>query len=113
MLRNSSAWDSEILQAFHTLIPYFPHLFEEDIIFSMTDRIRFIKFVPTAHLQPNIKEGDLIPPGDAIYEAMRLGQPIIKILPRELYGAEFKAIGIPVKDKHGQVIGGIGIGRRI
>lgn len=113
MFHDSSACDNEILQAFNILIPYLPDLFEEEIIIGITDRVRFLKFVPNSTLKPQIAAGDIIPPGDAIYEAMRLGHPVVKILPAELYGAVFKAIGVPVRDSNGQVIGGIGIGRRV
>lgn len=107
------ALEAEILQAFDTLSPYLPHFFDEDIFMGFTDRVRFLRFIPGLALQPSIHEGDPIPPGDAIYEALRLGRPVTKLIPQELYGISFKAIGIPVKDKHGQVIGGIGIGRSI
>jgi len=107
------ALENEILQAFDALIPYMPHLFEEEVFFGITDRFRFLRFVPSPNLHPNIHEGDPILPGDAIYDALRLGQPVTKILPQGLYGIKFKAVGIPVKDKYGQVIGGIGIGRLV
>lgn len=107
------ALETEILQAFDSLSPYLPYFFEEDVFVGFTDRVRFLRFIPSQSMQPGISEGDPIPPGDAVYEALRLGRPVTKLIPQELYGVEFKAIGIPVKDKHGQVIGGIGIGRSI
>lgn len=113
MFHDSSASENEILQAFNTLIPYLPDLFEEEILIGITDRLRFLKFVPSKTLNLQITAGDVIPPGDAIYEAMRLGQPVVKILPAELYGAEFRAVGVPVRDVNGRIIGGIGIGRRV
>ena len=111
MYRDSSAWDNDIVRAFNTLIPYLPHILEENVILGITDRVRYIRLDADPSLQPAIKKGDLVSPEDAIYEALRLGTPVSKTLPADLYGVAVKATGIPIKDIHGQVIGGINIVR--
>ena len=112
-VNDDTALENDILQAFNALSSYIPHFFEEEVSLGITDRFRYLRFIPSQGLQPNIREGDPIPPGDAIYEALRLGRPVTKIISEDVYGIRFKAVGIPVKDKYGQVIGGIGIGRII
>ena len=109
MFRNNSAWENEIIQAFTTLIPYLPHILEEEITLGITDRMRYIHFVSGENMTPAIKEGDIISPDEAVYEALRLGTPVVKQAPPELYGPAVKAIGIPVKDTNGRVIGGLSI----
>lgn len=109
MFRNNSAWENEIIQAFSTLIPYLPHILEEEITLGITDRMRYIHFVSSDNMASLIKEGDIISPDDAVYEALRLGTPVVKTAPPELYGPATKAIGIPVKDINGRVIGGLSI----
>jgi len=110
---DDTAPENEIRQAFNALSPYIPLFFEEEISLGLTDRFRYLRFIPSPGLQPNIQEGDPIPPGDAIYEALRLGKSVTRIISEDVYGIRFKAVGIPFKDRHGQVIGCIGIGRII
>lgn len=105
--------DNEILNAFDKLLPYMPHLFEDEVFFVITDRVKFLKVVFSPNLQPKIKIGDPVPPGAAIYEAMRQGQPVIKVVDESVFGLTFNAIAIPVKDERGYVTGGIGIGRSL
>ncbi|MCW2278166.1 methyl-accepting chemotaxis protein [Heliophilum fasciatum] len=105
--------ENKILHAFDTVSHLLPHFFEDEIMFAITDTEKFLKFTPSQNLRPNIKAGDILPKGDAIYEAMKLGKPVSMVLSKEIFGIPFKAVGIPVKNELGEVIGGIGIGKSI
>jgi hypothetical protein len=78
---------------------------------GVTDREKFLGYFPGTKVK---MEGDIrgmtVPEGDAIYEAMRTGQNIALVVPKEAFGFAFKSTGVPVKDIQGNVIGGLGIG---
>lgn len=82
-----------------------------DCMIGVTDREKFLCYIPGNKVKI---EGDLIgmslPEGDAIYEAIRTGQVKTITVPKEAFGFDFKATGVPVKDHNGKVIGGFGIG---
>jgi hypothetical protein len=102
-----------VLLSFNNLLPYLKNYFEDEVIFGVTDKEKFLKFVPSENVRPNIKDGDLVPHGDAIYEAMRQAKVVSMIVPKEVFGFPFKAIGIPIKNTKEQVIGGLGVGKSL
>ena len=101
---------NRILIAFDTLQPYLSDFFEEDVIFGITDHEKFIKAFPDPSIPISIKKGDPLVKGrDIIIEAMKYGKPISVIVPKEALGFPCRSIGIPLRDEHGNVIGGITI----
>jgi hypothetical protein len=102
----------DMLSAVIKLAPVFQALIPYDFMVGITDRERFLAYFPAkdVSIKLPISQGALIPKEDVIYRAMETGRIQSTIIPKEAFGVPFKAIGIPVKDRNGTVIGGIGVG---
>lgn len=109
---NSNGQDlNEILECLIKAAPYYQKVFPIDIMVGITDTEKFLALISGNTIKmPSDIIGMPLPPGDAITEAVRTGQPISITVPAEAFGFTFKATGIPIKDANGQVIGGLGLG---
>ncbi|KUO78345.1 MAG: hypothetical protein APF81_18095 [Desulfosporosinus sp. BRH_c37] len=109
---NSNGKDvNEILELLIKAAPYYQKVFPIDIMVGVTDTEKFLGLIPGNIIKMPIDViGMPLPPGDAITEAVRTGQPTSITVPAEAFGFTFKATGIPIKDASGQVIGGLGLG---
>jgi len=105
--------ENPILQAFNTLIPLLPNYFEDEVIFAIMDTEKFLQFVPSKNVRPNIKIGDRVPEIDPMVQAIRQDKFVVGIVPREVFGFPFQATGLPVKDQQGKIIGAIGVGKSL
>jgi len=102
---------NEILESLIKAAPYFQKVFPIDNMVGITDTKKFLNLVPGSTIKMPVDViGMALPPGDAITEAVRTGQPTSITVPAEVFGFAFKAVGIPIKDARGQVIGGLGLG---
>jgi len=102
---------NEILECIIKAAPYFQKAFPIDNMVGITDTEKFIGVIlgNTVKMPFDIM-GMPLPPGDAITEAIRTGQPISITVPSEVFGFSFKSTGIPIKDANGNIIGGLGLG---
>ncbi|KAB3525618.1 chemotaxis protein [Alkaliphilus serpentinus] len=87
--------------------------FDEDVIIGISDRKVFLKYFPGKELDVKAKEGDPIKKGDAMYECLEKDQKIVQIIPKEVLGIPFKSITIPLKNKLGQTVGTVSIGKSL
>lgn len=102
----------DILAAVIKLAPLFQALIPYDFMVGITDREKFLAYFPardTSYKLP-ISIGSSLPKQDAIYQSMETGKMQVSTIPKEVFGVPFRAAGIPVKNRNGEVIGGIGIG---
>lgn len=99
--------ENKLQQAFNELIPYMQCFFEDEIAFTMSTTERFIKVVNSTNINMNAKPGDVIRPGGAAYECIKAKKTVSLNVPKEIFGVEIKAIGIPVKNDNGSIIGSI------
>ncbi|MBP2033685.1 archaellum component FlaC [Clostridium algifaecis] len=97
---------NKLQKSFETLMPYMHYFFDEEIAFTMSTTSNFIKVVNSENIHMNAKSGDPLRPKGAAYECIKAGKPIVTIVPKETFGIEIKAIGIPVKDTN-KIIGSI------
>lgn len=93
--------------AFNELIPYMQLFFEDEIAFTISSTECFLKVVNSANIKMNANPGDTLRPGGAAYECIKARKPMSTIVPKEVFGVEIKAIGIPVKDDCGTIVGSI------
>lgn len=110
MIINSIS-DHEILKSFNNLIPYIPYWFDDEVLFTISNKERFLKVVNGKNAKIKAKDGDIIPPGSCAYECLKAQKPVTVVVPKEVFGLEFKTIGIPVKDDNGEVVGTFVVGR--
>lgn len=104
--------DVDMLAAMINAGPAFQLLLPYDFMMAVTDRKNFLAYYPardTAIKLP-ISPGTPVPAGDPIYQAMESGRVKTCQIPPEVFGIPFQATGIPIKNRDGAVIGGIGIG---
>jgi archaellum component FlaC len=103
----NSISESKIHQAFDYLIPYMKYFFDDEVAFTMSNNERFLKVVNSENIIMDAKVGDPLRPGGAAYECIKAKKPVSTIVSKEVFGVEIKAIGIPVKDDNGAIIGSI------
>jgi len=110
---HNSISDNYIIDSFYNLLPYFPFMFDDDVSFGITDTQKYLKVQNSKSLVLKIKEGDKIPSSGAAYDAMKSGEVIVKIVPKEVYGVPFKSYAIPIKNEYNEVVGSILMGRSL
>lgn len=99
--------ENKLQKAFDEMIPYMQCFFEDEIAFTMSTTEHFIKIVNSKNINMNADPGDPLRPGGAAYECIKAKKTVSSIVPKEVFGVEIKAIGIPVKDDKGIIIGSI------
>jgi len=101
---------NELLDSLVKLAPILQDALPFDAMIGITDKEKFLLYLPSEQLNFGAIPGMAIPEGDAIYEAIRTNKPQLISVPGEIFGIPFKAKGITIKDTDGNVIGGLGIG---
>lgn len=104
--------EEEILQSFERMFSIIPLLFQDDIAIGLANRHEYIKILQGKELVLKIKEGQAIPTGGAVHDAMIKGEPIIQEVPKEVYGVAFQSYAIPIKEEN-EVIGVFVIGKSL
>lgn len=101
---------AELLEAFQKVAPYLNKLTQDDITVGIYDTKQLLVNIPGETFALNVKAGDPLAPGDIITEAIKYNQAKSATVPKELFGFPLIARAIPLHDKAGKVIGGVGIG---
>lgn len=99
--------ENKLQKAFEEMMPYMQSFFEDEIAFTMSTTEHFIKVVNSENINMNAQPGDPLRPGGAAYECIKAKKTVSSIVPKEVFGVEIKATGIPVKDDKGVIIGSI------
>nr|WP_258728804.1 methyl-accepting chemotaxis protein [Bacillus atrophaeus] len=100
----------ELLEAFVKVAPYLNSLIQDDITIGIYDTEKLIVNIPAKTFSLNVKAGDPLQEGDIITDAIRRNQKKTSMVPKELFGFPLIARAIPLHDKNGRVIGGVGVG---
>lgn len=99
--------ENKLQAAFNELIPYMQYFFEDEIAFTISNTKQFIKVVNSKNINMNANPGDTLRPSGAAYECIKAKKTVSIIVPKEIFGVEIKAIGIPVKDESQAIVGSI------
>lgn len=105
--------DNDILNAFNIVLPFLPKLFDDEISLAITNRKEFLVNQSCKSIQLKNKKGDLIGDGGAAFEAIRTGKTIVKEVPKEVYGIQFRSYAVPINNAEGNVVGAILAGRSL
>lgn len=81
----------------------------EDVGVFITDREKVLRYIPAQTLDLGIKEGEPVRPTTAAAQAMKKKDRVVVEVGKEVYGVPYVAVGLPILDADGQVIGAIGI----
>lgn len=101
---------AELLEAFIKVAPYLNDLITDDITIGVYDTEKLLRNVPAKTFSLQVKAGDPLQEGDVITNAIRKNAKQAMMVPKELFGFPLVARAIPLHDKAGKVIGGVGIG---
>lgn len=98
--------DNKVMEAFHTLMPYFKYYFGEEVGFTISNTEVFLLVQNTSRLRVNFRAGDPIPHGCAADVCLQKKEAVNIIVPKEVFGFPVKTIAIPVLE-NGAVAGTI------
>ncbi|WP_275420946.1 methyl-accepting chemotaxis protein [Fervidibacillus halotolerans] len=107
---NRNLEDIELLDAFLKVAPYLNQLVHEDITVGIYDTEKLIINYPGKTFSLNVKPGDPLQEGDIITNAIKQNETLSATVPKELFGIDLIAKAMPIHDRTGQIVGGIGIG---
>ncbi|OPX91629.1 MAG: putative sensory transducer protein YfmS [Pelotomaculum sp. PtaB.Bin013] len=92
------------------LAPIIQEMIPMDCTIGVSDREKFVYYLPGEGINFGAKPGDAIPKGSGLYGAVSTGRTIDTVVPKEAYGVSFKLRGLPLKDEKGQIIGAVAFG---
>lgn len=90
--------------------PYIQQMVPIDNTIGISDREKFIYYLPGRELKMDLKPGMRIGKGSGLHTAVTTGKVMDVVVPKEAYGLSFKSRGLPIKDESGQIIGAIAFG---
>lgn len=99
-----------IMEAFDRVIPLLNVIFEEKMMIGINNTEKCLKFYNGDVGVVQSDEQALLKEGSAAYDCIRSGKIVKKIIPKEVFGFPYKAIGYPIRDEMGIVVGAIGFG---
>ncbi|MDP4169687.1 MAG: methyl-accepting chemotaxis protein [Bacillota bacterium] len=99
-----------ILKSLIQTIPFFQQAIPTDVSIALANREEIVAYFPGRKIDLKIKQGAPLKPGVPAYEVVQSGQPQISQVPKSLFGIEFTASLLPIKDETHSVIGVLSIG---
>lgn len=102
-----TATSQEILDRVGSVLPLICDLFTSGVGVSLTDREKFILYVPGKRRDLKIPSGRPIKGGNAISIAMQEQRLVTKRLDKSLYGEVLIAVAIPIFNEDHEVIGAV------
>lgn len=104
--------EKEMINLFYNAMPYIESLFDSEASLALADTKKYLYTNMSEKLKLNAKEGDSIPNGGAVADAISRGKEIIKIVPENVYGVAFKSYAIPIKEEN-EVVGVLVVGKSL
>lgn len=102
---------SEQKKAFELLQGVLPRLMGEEAVLFSTDTEQFTSmYTPKEFTTYTAKVGDALAPGSGGRVCVDTGNPVDKLVPKEVYGMPFRTIALPVVDE-GKTVGCVAIAR--
>lgn len=96
--------DNKLMDAFHTLMPYFKYYLGEEVGFTISNTEIFLLVQNAGELRINFKAGDAIPQGSAADVCLQKKEPINIVIPKEVFGFPVRTIAVPVFE-NGRIAG--------
>jgi len=104
------AKEGSILDLVVKFAPIIQEMVPIDCTIGVSDREKFIYYLPGQEINLGLKPGVAIPKGSGLYGAVSTGKTFDTVVPKEAYGVSFKSRGMPLRDDSGQVVGAIAFG---
>ena len=99
---------NEVLQQYIKIVPVIKDALGLDIMMSITDGYEFLAYWPGQKMVADIHVGDSLNHDDPMWTSFTTGQKIEQVCPATVYGFEFRAITIGIKDGK-DIVGTMGI----
>lgn len=97
----------EILEAFKIVLPYINEIIRDDAAFYITDKEKYIGYVPGKNVNLNIQKNQPIVKGGIVDKCLQAKKTIHDDMGAEVWGVPVKAISAPINNKQEQIIGTI------
>lgn len=88
--------DNELMESFYNMIPYFEHFLSSELIFTISNRERFLLVKDRDNIKMAAKTGDKIPSGCAADVCLNKQEKVYVMVPKEVFGVPLRTMGIPV-----------------
>jgi|GEM_PF-105200 len=92
------------------LAPIIQEMIPMECTIGVSDREKYVCYLPGDELNFGLKPGDIVPKGSALYGALSSGRIYDTVVPKEVYGMSLKSRGLPLKDDKRKVIGALSLG---
>lgn len=100
--------ENAVLQKYLETIPVIKDALGLDVMMSVTDGYKFLGYWRGDKIVANIHIGDPLSHDDPMWKSFTTGQKLEQVMPASVYGFEFRAITIPLKDGN-EIVGTMGI----
>lgn len=88
----------EYLEVFGNLIGIFQNLVTADFNIAVSDTEKIVAASPGKTINLNLHNGEILKEGSVAMEAINSGNPVIRQVPREVYGVPYMGRAIPLLD---------------
>ena len=94
------------MNAIHTLLPFINVIMEEQVsvVFNNVKQCIFVLNSPKISLV--VKDGQEVLKGSAAYDCIQTGKPVVRLVPKEIFGVAYKTITIPAFNADGTELEG-------
>ncbi|AOY77915.1 methyl-accepting chemotaxis protein [Clostridium formicaceticum] len=76
----------------------------------VADTEKYIFYQPASKMDIGDINGQIFPPDGTMAQAVKTGKTASAFIPPEFFGMRFRSTCTPIRDDHGNIIGGFGIG---
>lgn len=97
-----------VLQKYIEVVPVIKNALGMDTMMSITDGHRFLAYWRGDKIAADIHVGDPLSHDDPMWSSFTTGQKFEQVMPASVYGFEFRAITIPIRDGS-EIVGTMGI----
>ncbi len=103
----------KILGSYSEVLSKLKEILQEDVMLAISDREKIISYVPDDKDLLQIKVGQTLKIGEPLQQAVESNKIVKMIVPKEIHGTAFKAVGYPIRNKKGECIGAVGYGKSL
>jgi len=95
----------DVFEALKMSLPYVVQSSRDDIAVAISDKEKYIAYLPSKTFNLAIKEGLAISPQGAATQCLKAGKMIRADLPKEVWGTAIKVLAVPVVGENNQTVG--------
>ncbi|MBF8982367.1 chemotaxis protein [Lutibacter sp. B2] len=104
---------NKYLEKYVHISEYINDFTKDDLSVVVTDREKILKYMPGATLNFHIKEGSKVDSQTVMFQAMKEGKKITRVIPKEKFGTCVAATATPIRDENGQIVGAISTAKNV